>query len=306
MDDATIVKQLGLSRGFHGEDQIERIVRDVRDDDVVFAGTGKNRNLVHVISGASKAVRQPLAVCGLWVGNTHRAPIATEKVCSKCTRGGTSFSRYNQPRECSSCGRMFADTATRDNSDTTCGPCYEEAGILNGHADGHHKETPADDCPDCAERIHAEGGHEVEGRLDWCEACAVEVRTTNLITLHARGEHATAQLSGCPTCVEEAQAPERVEAPVMTPVASVSDTLVEHRRAVFSFHIDTLASQLRLMADEVQRQGSEITDLAETGNFSRDHLQARALTLANELLQLPGILDVPSLITEAGQLAPEG
>jgi hypothetical protein len=275
-------------------------------------------------------------VCGLWTSNKWRAPLATERVCSKCTRGGTSFTRYNQPRPCSACGRMFADSKHGDNSQDTCSACWEIAGLENAHIDGLHREIADPECPDteCVERIHAEGGHETEPRLDVCEACVVEIRTTNLVALHAQGEHATAQLAGCPTCVQlaarrspavtvslrrprrwqpvdprqeqPAEDATRVGAPgPMAPVASIPNALIEHRRAVFSFHIDTLAGQLRVLADEVERQGSEIADLAASGNFTREQLQARALTLAGDLLQLPGILDVPSLITEAGQLAPE-
>jgi hypothetical protein len=314
---------------------VEQREREISDPEIVFAGQGRNRDLVHLVSGASKGQNQPHAVCGLWVSNKWRMPLETEKVCSKCVRGGTSFGTYNQPRTCVDCGRRFADSATRDSNDALCPDCYDRAGTYNEHVDGGHKDVAADDCPDCAERIHAEGGHETEPRLDWCDRCVVEIRTTNLVALHAQGEHATAQLADCPTCSEEEEqrqlaavhsngghdtevwpgclaCADRVHlhqaayvAAPMAPVASIPNALIEHRRAVFSFHIDTLAAQLRGLADEAERQGSEIADLAASGNFTREQLQARALTLAGDLLQLPGILDVPSLITEAGQLAPE-
>lgn len=30
-----------------------------------------------------------------------------------------------------------------------CNPCFDEGGIINGHLDGHHKETPCQECPEC-------------------------------------------------------------------------------------------------------------------------------------------------------------
>lgn len=132
--------------------------RLLEDQSVKFVGGGKGRKL-HLIEGASKAQSQPNAVCGQWVSNKRREAtareIAEKELCQRCLRGqSTSFTRWNQPRPCASCGRTFADTASRDNSDALCAECYEEAGLLNAHADGYHaldQDGPHEDCPECQE-----------------------------------------------------------------------------------------------------------------------------------------------------------
>lgn len=152
----TVKHEHNLSVNLYGADRVERILAEMTDDSIMWAGGGKNRNLVHLISGTSKTRNQPLAVCGQWVGNKKRQPAAEEKVCSKCQRGQrTSFSTFNQPRECMSCGKMFADNASRDNTDQTCGDCYEIAGIENAHQDGYHKDAPDADCPMCQDEPEA-------------------------------------------------------------------------------------------------------------------------------------------------------
>lgn len=64
------------------------------------------------------------------------------------------FSRMNRPDVyCKVCGKR----TTRNTGGGTglCGPCYDEAGLENEHADGHHDEAPHADCPDCKEAVKA-------------------------------------------------------------------------------------------------------------------------------------------------------
>lgn len=206
-----IMKNLNLRVGFYGEDGVEKIVRDVQDDAVVFAGQGKNQNLVHIISGASKAANQPNAACGVWVSNKKRAPLATEKVCSKCTRGGTSFSRTNQPRECLACGKMFADNATRDNTEQTCGTCYEIAGFENAHQDGHHsadEDGSQAECPMCQDEAAAAASVQEEIVKE-----KLRVEAEQQAIAHDTGDHygPNADLE-CVACQRDAEQIETAEA----------------------------------------------------------------------------------------------
>lgn len=49
---------------------------------------------------------------------------------------------------CTLCGERRQKGST-DSNDGLCGPCFDEAGTLNSHADGYHADAPASDCPDC-------------------------------------------------------------------------------------------------------------------------------------------------------------
>jgi len=308
-------------------EEIEAREAAIANEAVVFAGQGKNHKIVHLISDGAKGAKQPRAVCGQWVSNRWRAPLDTEKVCSKCARGSwTSFSTFNQPRICADCGRRFADAAHRDSNSSLCPDCYDLAGILNEHADGGHRELPATDCPDCAEYIHAEGGHETEKRLDWCEACAVEVRVTNLRTMHERGEHEFAFLPSCPLCAEgEEQRALRIQhdlgghdadrwagcsdcaAQVAAAdaqahaVAERQQQEVERQTETVAFHLKTMADQLRLMAEEVERSGQLLLAASAEG-MGPAALTMSVLPLANDLTALPATLDVVGLIRAAAHL----
>jgi hypothetical protein len=145
-----MIHQHHLPINFYGAEGVARILAEMEDPAILWAGGGKNRNLVHLISGAEKAKKEPFAVCGQWVGNRKRQPTASEKVCSKCEKGHrTAFSTFNQPRTCLACGKRFADSSRLDSTQETCPACYEEAGYENAHADGHHRDAPAEDCPLC-------------------------------------------------------------------------------------------------------------------------------------------------------------
>ena len=130
-----------------------RLERELVDDAVVYVGRGKNRDIVHLIAGRSKAQHQPLAVCGQWVSNRKIVP-TTERICQKCQRGQrTAFSTFNQPRDCMNCGRKFADSTSRDSNQSLCPNCYDIAGIENEHQDGEHEGRIVGECPMCQDDL---------------------------------------------------------------------------------------------------------------------------------------------------------
>ncbi len=62
--------------------------------------------------------------------------------------------------ECGSCGTNYATTTARADPSCLfrdaagcglCIACYDEAGVENEHADGHHSGAPEPRCADCRE-----------------------------------------------------------------------------------------------------------------------------------------------------------
>ncbi len=65
---------------------------------------------------------------------------------------------------CTVCGDVRQRGNSGDN-DQTCIPCWDEAGLINEHADGYHEDdaTRSDSCPDCT-------GNAERGSADWRKA----------------------------------------------------------------------------------------------------------------------------------------
>lgn len=127
---------------------------ELADDTISYVGKGKS-DKVHMIDGASKKQEQPIARCGVWVSNRNRQATVNDTICKKCIKGGTSFSTYNQPRDCSDCGRKFADSTRRDSNESLCPDCFERAGLYNEHSDGMHDGAANEQCPECQEQQQA-------------------------------------------------------------------------------------------------------------------------------------------------------
>lgn len=51
---------------------------------------------------------------------------------------------------CKCCGKRTRAIGNKDNEFVRlCVKCYDEAGMENAHADGHHKNNPNYECPIC-------------------------------------------------------------------------------------------------------------------------------------------------------------
>jgi len=63
------------------------------------------------------------------------------------------FSSFNQPVKCRVCGKLTTESVNGALGLALCGPCQDEAGLENEHADGHHEIVQCAACPDCAVAI---------------------------------------------------------------------------------------------------------------------------------------------------------
>lgn len=67
------------------------------------------------------------------------------------SRPGNRFAKGSGVYACLDCGKLTRSTGRGDNDNVRlCAACYDKAGEMNAHADGHHVETPSRDCPECA------------------------------------------------------------------------------------------------------------------------------------------------------------
>jgi hypothetical protein len=228
-------------------DEAAQLDASIADESVFFVGMGRNRDLVHVIAGASKGARQPFAKCGLWVSNRFVPIIESDRVCSKCTKGGATFTRLNQPRQCGDCGRTFADSTKRDNNQTLCPDCYDRAGYENAHVDGYHKadaEGPQEDCPMC--------------RSEQREAAGEEEKTPE--EAHENGEHEECLQSDCSLCSASLEYATVSDPIGDDPMVRIARLQVEHAERRVNEKVADLAARFRRLADEIEREGTKLTD----------------------------------------------
>lgn len=60
-----------------------------------------------------------------------------------------AFSRRNQPKACSVCGKLTADNSGIVTDELLCASCRELADLENEHLDGYHRDAPDKRCPQC-------------------------------------------------------------------------------------------------------------------------------------------------------------
>ncbi len=103
--------------------------------------------------------------------------MTTTKLPTTCTGCDTKLTKKN---------RTSANLGTLPGTfDDMCLTCYEEAGVENEHADGHHDDTPAANCPECNVDAAIEVNEEIElinppaatGRKNFNHANCVHPRT---------------------------------------------------------------------------------------------------------------------------------
>lgn len=298
-------------------EELERIDAMLNDDSVVFAGRVKT-NTMHMVVGAAKAVAsRTRSVCGKEVGNTYRAINQYDKVCKFCERGqkATGFTKHNQPRECMSCGKMFADNASRDNTSETCGACYEEAGRENAHQDGLHADERDEDCPMCKDEIAAEA----QEALAASQAVdAAESARETEAAVH-ESEHQDIVASGCRHCAERLQgatvadplddAAEQAQYDAETDQQEREDArfervrkalLVERAESRIKGRLADIAARLRGMADHVER--AEETILRERGEGDTFQATDVATNLLTDLMRLMSNASVDEIVRDAARL----
>lgn len=297
--------------GWMDADELAERERMIADETIVFAGQGRNRDLVHVISGSSKFAKQPLARCGLWVSNKYRMIREDERVCSKCVRGGATFTRYNQPRDCQDCGRKFSDSTRRDNNESICADCYEKAGRVNAHMDGHHAADAdgfQEECPSCQEDQHLATGEIGSATLADREEEMISVKVLSdqdlLQQNHENGAHDQKLIDGCPSCIEHAKlmtAQDTLEATQpQTFEQQFAERQVRRTEQRIKDRIAHIARRLRQAADDLERNGTRITEIVPDPIMSEVE---QASIVVNQISWLFPNLSVHELIEMAAALA---